>query len=124
MTSDVGGAALDEIEAVYRQRLPELRRVATAITGSREAALDAVQDGFARAIRQRDGFRGEGNLEAWIWRIVVNTARTAAAARLSLPLDPDAIGENGKAPALEEPSPMNALVRELPERQRLTLFLR
>jgi RNA polymerase sigma factor (sigma-70 family) len=113
------GAELGEIEAVYRQRLGELRRVATAITGSRDAGVDAVQEGFARAIRQRHGFRREGSIEAWLWRIVVNAARTSAAADR-----PAALDERGDTTAIAEPAGLHALVGELPERQRLALFLR
>jgi hypothetical protein len=40
------GADLAEIEAVYRRRLGELRRVAAAITGDRESACDVVQEAF------------------------------------------------------------------------------
>src|SRR6266513_2447953 len=69
------GADLAEIEAVYRCRLAELQRVATAITGSREAGRDVVQDAFARAVHRRAQFRREGSLEGWIWRIVVTCAR-------------------------------------------------
>jgi DNA-directed RNA polymerase specialized sigma24 family protein len=53
------GASLSEIEAVYRERFPEFRRVAAAIVGDREAALDVVQDAFGKAIRRRRTFRGE-----------------------------------------------------------------
>jgi RNA polymerase sigma-70 factor (ECF subfamily) len=119
------GAGLDEIEAVYRQRLAELRRVATAITGSRETGLDAVQDAFARAIRQRHSFRGEGNLDAWLWRIVVNTARTTTARSSSdLPIDADLAARDGDGPATPDPYNVHTLVRQLPDRQRLALFLR
>jgi RNA polymerase sigma-70 factor (ECF subfamily) len=119
------GARLDEIEAVYRGRLPEFRRVAAAITRDRQAALDVVQEAFGAAIRRRDSFRGAGELDAWVWRIVVNTARDhvrsagqralAETAASSLP------AQNGSHPQSD------ALVVEiglLPERQRLALFLR
>lgn len=68
---------LEELEALYRERLPEFRRVAAAIAGDREAGRDAVQEAFARAVRKRRSFRGRGTLEAWVWRIVVNSARDA-----------------------------------------------
>jgi RNA polymerase sigma factor (sigma-70 family) len=118
------GAELGEIEAVYRRLLPELRRVATAITGSREAGCDAVQDGFALAVHRRGQFRGEGSLEAWLWRIVVHCAHDLACrapGRAATPLD-DAV-----APAVEpddQRGGMYALVAELQERQRHALFLR
>ena len=125
MRSRARGAELEEIEAVYRRRLAELRRVATAITGSREAGLDAVQDAFAEAIRQRGSFRGEGSLDAWLWRIVVNTARDYTLARTTLPLDDDEGGSDvGSATSDSVGVDLHALVSQLPERQRLTLFLR
>jgi RNA polymerase sigma-70 factor (ECF subfamily) len=121
------GATLGEIEVVYRGRLAELRRVATAITGSREAAFDAVQDAFALAVHRRAQFRAEGSLDAWLWRIVVNTARDAAA-RLSLSSLLPADGVLECKESLEERADsrvqdVQALVRELPDRQRLALFL-
>jgi len=110
---------------VYRRRLAELRRVATAITGSREAGLDAVQDAFAEAIRQRRSFRGEGNLDAWLWRIVVNTARDYTLTRSTLPLEDGADGPGvGVAASESVGADLHTLVSQLPERQRLTLFLR
>ena len=68
---------IDELEALYRERVQEFRRVAAAIAGDRELGCDAVQDAFARAVRNRRSFRGSGTLEAWVWRIVVNAARDA-----------------------------------------------
>ena len=110
---------------MYRRRLAELRRVATAITGGREAGLDAVQDAFAEAIRQRRSFRGEGNLDAWLWRIVVNTARDHTLTRSTLPLEDGADGPGvGVAASESVGADLHALVSQLPERQRLTLFLR
>ena len=63
----------------YRARFDKFGRVAAAITGSDDAALDAVQEAFARAVRERETFRRDGPIEAWLWRIVVNTARNARA---------------------------------------------
>src|SRR5215475_7529526 len=65
---------LREVEQIYRARLPELCRVAAAISGSRQAAPDLVQEAFVRAVRRIDSFRGDGPLEGWLWRIVVNVA--------------------------------------------------
>jgi RNA polymerase sigma-70 factor, ECF subfamily len=68
---------IDELEGLYRTRLKEFTRAATAIAGDPELGRDAVQDAFAKAVRSRRRFRGEGTLEAWVWRIVVNAARDA-----------------------------------------------
>ena len=68
---------LDELEALYRTKLPEFRRAAAAIAGDEEAGRDAVQEAFAAAVRRRRTWRRRGPLEAWVWRIVVNKARDA-----------------------------------------------
>ena len=65
---------VDELEALYRGRLTEFTRAATAIAGDPDAGRDAVQDAFAKALRARRRFRG-GSLEAWVWKVVVNAAR-------------------------------------------------
>lgn len=114
------GASLSEIEAVYRERFPEFRRVAAAIVGDRDAALDVVQDAFGRAIRRRKTFRGEGPLAAWIWRMVVNTARDYRRPR-PRPAAPELEWRNGE---VESTAALGVAIRLLPERQRLALFLR
>jgi RNA polymerase sigma-70 factor (ECF subfamily) len=126
MTKGTAGAELGEIEAIYRRRLPELRRVAAAITGGRETGCDAVQDAFALAVHRRDQFRGDGSLEAWLWRIVVHSARDLAG-RAASRQTAQLLHETGAAsvePAGEVAEGLHALVCELPERQRLALFLR
>lgn len=111
---------LDEIEAIYRERYPSFLRVTSAITGDTDAGHDAVQEGFARAVRGRHGYRGHGTLEAWLWRAVVNSARTQRRAFRSLGVLPELVEEAKEAP---EPSLRTALAA-LPERQRLVVFLR
>jgi RNA polymerase sigma-70 factor (ECF subfamily) len=113
-------AVLDEIEAMYRTRYPVFLRVATAIIGDAELAKDAVHDGFVRAVRHRRRFRGD-SLEAWIWRIVVNSAKRRRGDRFWQ--RPHALPEL----VLTEHSPngdLRGLIAALPERQRTALFLR
>ena len=122
MRKPAPGATLDEIESIYRTRLPDFRRVAAAILGDRELALDAVQEGFALAVRERSSFRGDGPLEAWLWRIVVNAAR-AHLRRHSADVDMEVLASgNGHAENADER--VRAVIVLLPERQRLVLFLR
>jgi DNA-directed RNA polymerase specialized sigma24 family protein len=103
----------DELELLYRSRLAEFRRVAAAIAGDRELGCDAVQEAFAAAVRKRRSYRGDGTLEAWVWRIVVNAARDARR-RVAIPV-PAALATNGHAPVL----PLDLLT----ERQREIVFL-
>jgi N-acetylneuraminic acid mutarotase len=50
------------------------RNGVATVTGSYESARDAVQEGFARALRARGQYRGDGSLEGWVWRIVLRAA--------------------------------------------------
>jgi RNA polymerase sigma-70 factor, ECF subfamily len=117
------GATLAAIEGIYRTHLPEFRRAAAAITGDRELACDAVQDAFARAVRRQAGFRGEGSLDGWIWRIVINTTLSQTRARRATrPLAGDpSTSDNGHTDAATER--VRSALALLPERQRLILFL-
>jgi RNA polymerase sigma-70 factor (ECF subfamily) len=118
---DVDGASIEELEELYRRRYGRFLRVCTATIGSPEGAHDAVQEGFALALRHRAAYRRDGPLEAWVWRAVVHAARKhrATAARVS-PRSSDAT-TNGAAP---DEIGVRAWVAALPERQRLVVFLR
>jgi RNA polymerase sigma factor (sigma-70 family) len=111
---------LQSIESIYRERFTYFEQVARAIVGDRERALEAVQDAFASVIRSRESFRGDGPLEAWIWRAVVNAARKATRRPLV---------EVGQVRDVTHDPPASVvaaapLVAALPERQRLIVFLR
>jgi RNA polymerase sigma factor (sigma-70 family) len=116
------GASIEELEALYRSRLPHFLRVAAAITGDREDAFDAVQEAFGRAIRRRSTYARRGGLEAWVWRFVVNAARDERRQGELAPLPvEEAARANGHA---GERAAVASAVALLPERQRLALFLR
>lgn len=74
----MGSKRLAEVEALYRRDFHLFLGVASGITGSSQVAYDVVQDSFARAIEKLDSYRGDGELAAWVWRIVVNRAHTAS----------------------------------------------
>ena len=114
------GRASAQIEVVYRARYPELLRVARAILWDADAAHDAVQEGVARALRGGPGSAAMALLEGWIWRAVVNAARSARAPR---PVREPAV-ERATAPEAAEDGELRAAVAALPERQRLAVFLR
>jgi RNA polymerase sigma factor (sigma-70 family) len=116
---------LNELQRVYEQRLAELRRVAAAIVGDRELGCDVVQDAFVRAVRQRGSFSGRGSLDAWVWRIVVNTARDARAGVHRIDGLEQAEEGSWSGPEVDERQQIvRAAIEQLPERQRLVLFLR
>jgi RNA polymerase sigma factor (sigma-70 family) len=115
------GATLPELERLYRTRLAEFRRVATAIVGDPERGRDAVQEAFATAVRRRSTFRGEAPLEAWVWRIVVSRARDEARRQSPHPVVLVEAVSNGHA---EGDAGLAIAIAALTERQRLVLFLR
>jgi len=105
----------DDLELLYRAKLAQFCRAAAAIAGDPELGRDAVQEAFARAVRKRRRFRGDGSLEAWVWRIVVNAARDARRKHgvVAEPVDAAAVAD------ASEPLPLELLT----ERQREVLFL-
>ncbi|HEU0304179.1 MAG TPA: sigma-70 family RNA polymerase sigma factor [Gaiellaceae bacterium] len=114
------GASLDELEALYRSRFDVFARVAASVTGDPERARDAVQDAFATAVRKRRSFRGDGPLEAWVWRIVLNAARSdVRLSALAVAVEP--ASPNGQP---EQDAELRAALALLPERQRTAVFLR
>ena len=111
---------MDEIEGLYRSRFDIFTRVAASVTGDSERARDVVQEAFATALRKRRSFRGEGPLEAWVWRIVLNAARMDA--RRSIPaIGDDEPAANGHP---ERDAELRLALERLPERQRTAVFLR
>lgn len=123
----VSTATLDELESLYQRRYADFLRVAAAIVGNIEAARDVVHDAFVACVRSREKYRGEGSLEAWVWRAVVNSARKwwrsphDAVSFVGVDL-PDELQAHRLAS--DEFDEVRAAIRLLPERQRLVLFLR
>ena len=113
---------LRELEALYRSRYDRFARVATAIVGDVDRAHEAVQDGFADAIRSRRTYRGDGPLEAWVWRAVVNAARKARDATAAPVVT--AMAEPATNGTPHDDTGVRAWIATLPERQRLVVFLR
>jgi RNA polymerase sigma factor (sigma-70 family) len=111
---------LAEIEETYKQRYSAFLRVAVAITGDEHLGADAVQDAFVGIVRGRSGIRRRAALEAFAWRAVVNAARDRRADRAEVDEPPELL-----APSQAEPDErVRRVIGELPERQRLVLFLR
>jgi len=108
-----------EIESLYRAKFGRFERVARAITGDRDSALEAVQEGFADALRRSGQWAGRGPLEGWVWRCVVNRARKARRRLVVEPplSEPQADGDH-------DHSELVVRLAALPERQRLVVFLR
>jgi RNA polymerase sigma factor (sigma-70 family) len=114
-------ASLEEIEDLYRRDLDRFVRVATAMLGDRDAARDAVHDGFAVAVRKRKSYSGRGAVGGWVWQVVLNTVRNQARRRRPEPVEfrDELASSNGRY----EGGRLQAALLALPERQRLVVFL-
>jgi RNA polymerase sigma factor (sigma-70 family) len=115
------GAEPHELEALYRGRFRAFLLSVTALLGDGEEALDVVQDAFARALRRRSSFRADGDLEAWVWRIVLNEARDRRRSR-ARKRTVEWLAPLGTA--TETDTDLREALLALPERQRLAVFLR
>jgi RNA polymerase sigma-70 factor (ECF subfamily) len=120
-----GQTTLDKLEALYETGFSRYARVAAGITGDVEAGLDAVHNAFVECIRTHRAYRQDGEIAAWVWRAVVNSAHKIVRSRrpeidgesLDWPV-PDGDDGSGRIEAIR------ARIRALPEQQRLILFLR
>ena len=111
----------DALEKLYRERYRTFRDVLAGIVGSHDLAREVVQEAFARALRERHKWRGEGTLEAWVWRIAINVAlKTRKELRRRWELEEAPPPE----PLAESDHDVRAVVRSLPPRRRLLVFLR
>jgi RNA polymerase sigma-70 factor (ECF subfamily) len=108
------------LEELYRERYAVFRNVLTGVTGDRETAREVVQEAFARALRARRSYRGDGSLEAWVWRIAIRLAVKAKPDRRLVPVDEIEL----EAPEARVDADLRAAVRRLPPQRRLMVFLR
>ncbi len=116
---------LAAIEIVYRERLQSFVRLATAITGDEQAALDAVHDGFVRAVRYRRRLRERDSAPGWVCRIVLNEARRRRAAEgRHVPTPAEMLDQWDATNGQRDSGAAAAALASLPERQRVALFLR
>jgi RNA polymerase sigma-70 factor (ECF subfamily) len=109
-----------DLEELYRRRQGAFQVMLASATGDIESARDVVQEAFARALQKQDGFRGDGSLEAWVWRIAFRVAvGSTGSHELAVEEVPEvAFVDEGRDPTLA------AAVRELPPQRRIAIFLR
>jgi RNA polymerase sigma-70 factor (ECF subfamily) len=116
----VMGRLDSDLEQLYRRRQQAFQVMLASITGSTESARDVVQEAFAQALRSQKGFRAEGSLEAWVWRIAF---RMAVGSTGSRELAVDEVPEVAFVDGSRDPM-LAAAVKELPPQRRMAVFLR
>lgn len=122
------GATTAELEVLYRARFETFLRVASAVTRDPDSGRDAVQSAFVSAVRNRRTFRGSGDLDAWLWTIVLREARRLARADHNISLDDISEGALGERASNGHGDPewlgIRRYIAWLPPRQREAVFLR
>jgi RNA polymerase sigma-70 factor (ECF subfamily) len=89
--------ALDELFCRYRQ---PAYRVAFRLLGHEADALDAVQEGFVKALTHLQSFQGRSSFKTWLLRVVSNAALDLGrqrGRREALSLDVPLAGEEADA---------------------------
>jgi RNA polymerase sigma-70 factor (ECF subfamily) len=127
--------ALEELFRRYRQLA---YRVAFRLLGQEADALDAVQDGFIKALTHLSGFRGKSSFKTWLLRVVSNAALDLGrkrGRRETLSLDVARANGRGNEQPLASANPAQGLeqadlrqllddaLASLPEAQRRTFVL-
>jgi RNA polymerase sigma-70 factor (ECF subfamily) len=116
-------ASAESIEELYRSRYASFRGGVAALLGSYEAARDVVQEAFAQALRDREQYRGQGSLAAWVWRIAFLVAlRSRSSRRRELTLDE--LVAAAPLPSPERDPLLAEALRRLSPQRRLIVFLR
>jgi RNA polymerase sigma factor (sigma-70 family) len=111
-----------DLEQLYRDRYRSFRDILAGVVGSHDLAREVVQEAFARALRSHRKFRGEGSLEAWVWKIALNVAlKRKKELRRDWQLDET---EEPAVRAPETDDEVRDAIRALPPRRRLVVFLR
>lgn len=94
---------------------------------NRQMAEDVLQDGFIQVFQKLETFKGEGSLEGWIRRIMVNTAlnhfRHLKKQPLNMEILPEDSGSEVQQSAIEQMSAKELvqMIQSMPEGYR-TVF--
>lgn len=126
----------EALEELFRRYRSAAYRVAYRLLGHEADALDAVQDGFVKALTHLDSFRGHSSFKTWLLRVVSNAALDMGrqrGRRELLPLNETSAEVDGLAVVAENPgqglerAELRRLLDEalaiLPDAQRKTFVL-
>lgn len=115
----------DAVEALFRRHWRDAWRLSRSIGGSDEAADDATQEAFVRAISGLKRFRGEAAFRTWLHRIVLRQTQDGLRreARSFAVADVGRFSEEAQAPP-QGLDPALTMMSELAPEQRAVLVLR
>ena len=117
-----------DFAAFYERTYPMAFRTAYGICGDTGMAEDVTQDAFVAAYRDRDRFRGDAPVGAWLQKILVNKAISAVRHRQVVwlvPLDPTRHDRPaGSTPDALDPVSLQAALARLKAEERAAVVLR
>ena len=128
----------DALEELFRRYRTVAYRVAYRLLSNEADALDAVQEGFVKALTHLPGFQGRSSFKTWLLRVVSNAALDLGrqrGRRETLPFDGLASAEREALEPVCVTDPASRLERDdlrrhvqealarLPEAQRRTFVL-
>jgi RNA polymerase sigma-70 factor (ECF subfamily) len=126
------------LEELFRRYRLVAYRVAHRLLGNEADALDAVQDGFLKALTHLSGFQGRSTFKTWLLRVVSNAAldlgrqrgrREVLSLDTALPQEREPaslLGADDVSAGLERldlRQALDAALAQLPEAQRRTFVL-
>lgn len=129
------GPAGDRVTACFTALRDRLAGTAYHVLGHREDAKEAVQEAFVKCWRKRATLDEIANLEAWVFSVVLNTAKDLRRRRTvrrtdDLPTE-DTMGSTGRgldpahvAERREALARVRDAIRALPEKEREVFLLR
>lgn len=111
----------NDVERLYRTYGPSVYRRARAILGEEQAARDAMQEVFIRALKAGEAFRGDASPTTWLYRVTTNhclnllrdAKRRAELLREHLPA-----GEAARDPGMEGRMTVAQVLARVPEELR------
>jgi RNA polymerase sigma-70 factor (ECF subfamily) len=128
----------EALEELFRRYRSLAYRVAHRLLGNEADALDAVQEGFAKALTHLAGFQGRSSFKTWLLRVVSNAALDLGRQRgrreaLSLDATPAGGPEQLDPSTLDDPAAglhradlrrlLDGALAALPDAQRRTFVL-
>jgi len=119
-------ADVDTVETLFRAHYTRLVRALTLVSGSREAAADAVQEAFVKAHLQWPRIRRYDDPVGWIRRIAINRLRDDHRRSIRKQRAVDRLALEASATnSLEEShdADLQWMLAQLPRQQRLALAL-
>jgi RNA polymerase sigma factor (sigma-70 family) len=112
----------DDFEGWYRLEHPRVIGVLAAISGDRDASIDAADEAFARALSRWQRVRRMHAPGAWTCKVALNVLRRAARRRTLERRATDQLPVQTPVPPTD--ADLWQVVRQLPERQRTAVALR